>query len=67
MAHASEVCVWFPVMKLDALKEELGRQNTTVEAALLARLEELYDRTVPEDQLTEIGAALSEHDTEDEE
>jgi len=62
MAHASEVCVWFPVMKLDALKEELDRQNTTVEIALLARLEELYERTVSLDRRVAIGAALAEQD-----
>jgi len=62
MAHASEVCVWFPVMKLDALKEELGRQNTTVEVALLAKLEELYEHTIPLDRRVAINAALAEQD-----
>lgn len=62
MAHASEVCVWFPAMKLDALKEELGRQGTTVEVELLAKLEDLYERTVLLDRRVEIGAALAEQD-----
>ncbi len=62
MAYASEVCVWFPVMKLDALKEELDRQGTTVEVALLAKLEELYEHTVLLDRRVEIDAALAEQD-----
>ena len=62
MAHATEVCVWFPAMKLDALKTELDKQDTTVEIRLLAKLEELYEQTIPEARRAEIGAILAEQD-----
>ena len=62
MSHAMAVCVWFSAGKLDALNAELRKQNTTVETALLEKLEELSEQTAPAVTRTETSAVLARQD-----
>ena len=62
MSHAMAVCVWFSAGKLDALNAELRKQNTTVETALLGKLEELSEQTAPAVTRTETSAVLARQD-----
>ena len=62
MSLAMAVCVWFSAGKLDALNAELRKQNTTVETALLGKLEELSEQTAPAVTRTETSAVLARQD-----
>ena len=60
MPACSQIYLWLETLKYDALNKAAAKNNTTIEALLQPKLEELYCEYVPADLRKQIAEKLAD-------